>query len=172
MKKYTGLCLLLLILASCSVSYKFNAVSIDYTKIKTMEIRDFQNQTSLAPPLYAQEFSESMKDYFAKNTKLKFVRDAPADLEIEGEIVRYDYTPVSTASNTDQNIVAPKTRLTVSVKMRYRNNVEPDKDKDETFTTFRDFDVSTPIETAQATINPQITKEIVDQIFNATLSTW
>lgn len=29
---------------ACSISYKFNGASIDYTKVKTITIRDFTNQ--------------------------------------------------------------------------------------------------------------------------------
>ena len=33
--------LLLVVVAACSVSYKFNGASIDYTKTKTIQINDF-----------------------------------------------------------------------------------------------------------------------------------
>lgn len=172
MRKYIFSFLALFVFVSCTVSYKFNGVSIDYTKIQTIEIRDFQNQTGLAPPLFAQQFSESMKDHFTKNTKLKLVNNPPAHLEIEGEVIRYDLSPVSVGTGNNNDFVAPKTRLTINIKMRFRNNVNSEEDKEETFSTYRDFPSETPLEKAQVTINEEIIKEIVDQIFNTTLSNW
>lgn len=43
-------CLIGLIVTACSISYKFNGASIDYTKVKTITIKDFPNQ---APLVYA-----------------------------------------------------------------------------------------------------------------------
>ena len=37
-------CLIGLIVTACSISYKFNGASIDYTKVKTITIKDFPNQ--------------------------------------------------------------------------------------------------------------------------------
>lgn len=35
---------------ACSISYKFNGASIDYTKVKTITIRDFTNQAPYVNP--------------------------------------------------------------------------------------------------------------------------
>lgn len=43
--------LALALLVSCSISYKFNGASIDYTKVKTISIKDFPNQASLVYPV-------------------------------------------------------------------------------------------------------------------------
>ena len=40
-------CLIGLIVTACSISYKFNGASIDYTKVKTITIKDFPNQAPL-----------------------------------------------------------------------------------------------------------------------------
>ena len=41
-------CLIGLIVTACSISYKFNGASIDYTKVKTITIKDFPNQAPFA----------------------------------------------------------------------------------------------------------------------------
>ena len=43
-------CLIGLMVTACSISYKFNGASIDYTKVKTITIKDFPNQASLSTP--------------------------------------------------------------------------------------------------------------------------
>ena len=37
--------LLMLVVSACSISYKFNGSSIDYTKIKTITIETFPNRS-------------------------------------------------------------------------------------------------------------------------------
>ena len=44
--------MLLLMGTSCSIKYKFNGATIDYTRIKTVTIEDFPNQAPLVCLLY------------------------------------------------------------------------------------------------------------------------
>lgn len=168
MKKIILLSILTLIMSTCTVSYKFNGASIDYSKIKTIDIRDFQNQaTSVYPPL-TQTFNERLKDVFNRNTKLSFTNVNP-DLELEGEITQYDLAPLAVAK--DDNY-ASQTRLTMTVRMRFRNNKNPEEDKEETFSAYQDFPSSKLLDDVQDALIEEMTKEIVDQIFNSTMSNW
>lgn len=168
MKKIISCVVLMLVVFSCSISYKFNGASIDYSKIKTMDIRDFQNQSpSVYPPL-AQTFNERLKDVFTRNTKLTFVSNQPANLELEGEITRYDLTPLA----VQENAIAAQTRLTMAVRIRFVNNVNPSEDKEETFTAYRDFSSNLMLTDVQDNLIEELNKDIVDQIFNATMSNW
>lgn len=167
---FTAFCTLFLV--ACSVSYSFQGTSIDYNKIKTMEIRDFTNQATLVYAPLIIELNEHIKDVFTRNTKLSFT-EAGADLELEGEIVRYDLTPLNvkeTADGTD--LRSAETRLTLGVRIRFRNNVNPNEDKEETITAYRDFDSSRMLEDVQDGLIKELKEEIVDQIFNTTLSNW
>lgn len=85
---------LILLLSSCSLSYKFNGASIDYAVTKTILISDFPNQAPLVYPPLEQRFNEELKDLFTRSTRLQFVRQN-ADLEMEGEIVGYELTPLA-----------------------------------------------------------------------------
>ena len=53
-------CLIGLIVTACSISYKFNGASIDYTKVKTITIKDFPNQAPLVYPPLSQKFTEAL----------------------------------------------------------------------------------------------------------------
>ena len=48
--------------SACTISYKFNGASIDYTKIKSISIKDFPNQAPLVYPPLSQMFTEALKD--------------------------------------------------------------------------------------------------------------
>ena len=66
-------CLIVLIVTACSISYKFNGVSIDYTKVKTITIKDFPNQPPLVYPPLSQKFTEELKDIYIRQTRLQLV---------------------------------------------------------------------------------------------------
>lgn len=167
MKKAILLILVAISMTTCTVSYKFNGASINYAETPTIEIREFQNQALLVYPPLVQIFNNTMMDVFTRNTKLQFTNVNPS-LEIEGEIIRYDLTPLAVKEDN----LASQTRLTLGVKMRYRNNVNPSEDKEETISAYRDFDSNLMLDAVQQTLVDELTKDIVDQIFNATMSNW
>lgn len=173
MKRMLIAILSIAVMTACSVSYSFKGIDIDYTKIKTMELRDMTNQAPLLQMPLVISFNEHLKDVFTRNTKLSFV-EAGGDLELEGEIVRFDLTPMSVKETGGDNnqIRASETRLTMSVKIRFRNNVNSAKDKEETITAYRDFDSSLMFDDVQDTLMDELKKDIADQIFNSTLSDW
>lgn len=159
---------LTLLLGACKVSYSFNGASIDYKLIKTIQIHDFNNHATLVYAPLAQMFNEKIRDVYTRNTKLIFTNENP-DVELEGEIIRYDFTPQ--AIKDDQ--YASQTRLTVSVRVRYRNNVKPEEDKDNmTFSAYRDFSSDKSIDEVQNQLVEEINEELIDQIFNSTMSNW
>lgn len=156
-----------ILIPACKVSYSFQGTSIDYNKIKTMDIRDFTNQASLVYAPLSITFNDYLQDFFTRNTKLTFV-NAGADLELEGEIVRYDLTPLA----VKEDAFASETRLTMAVRIRFRNNVDPTQDKEETISAYRDFPSDRSLDSVQDALIEELNKEIVDQIFNVTLSNW
>lgn len=162
------LCLIsLVILAGCSISYKFNGASIDYTKIKTITIKEFPNQAPLVYPPLSQMFSEALNDIFTTQTRLSFVPNN-GDIELEGEIVGYDLTP----QNVQADAYAAVTRLTVKVRVRYTNRNNPDQDFEQTFSAYRDFDSSKSLDLVQDELLREIDKELCELIYNATVGNW
>ena len=74
------------ILLACTVSYKFNGASINYDKVKTISIADFPIKSAYVYQPLANKFNDDLKDIFTRQTRLQLVRNANADLQIEGEI--------------------------------------------------------------------------------------
>lgn len=167
MKRNIILIIVALLASSCKISYQFNGASIDYNIIKSIEIRDFQNQATSVYPILAQVFTETVKDHFERNSKLEFTNTNP-DLELEGEIIRYDQTPQS----VKEDAYASETRLTMSVRIRYINNKKPEENKEETITAYRDYSSNIMFTDVQDQLIDELSKDIADQIFNLTLSNW
>lgn len=160
-------CLCLLIATACSISYKFNGASIDYTKVKTITISDFTNQASYVNPTLAPEFTEELKDIYIRQTRLEQVT-SNGDLALEGEVTGYDFTPMA----VKEDALASQTRLTITVRVRYMNNTNPDEDFEQSFSAYREFDSNLMVQQVESSLCAEIIEEIVDQVYNATVANW
>ena len=165
--KYISLLLLIFVVSSCRISYSFRTASIDYDLTKTLTIGRFINQAPLVYPPLEQRFNESMIDMFTRNTKLQLV-DQNGDMEIEGEIVGYQLTPLA----VQEDAFASETRLTMTVRMRFRNNKTDAPQMEETISANRTFSSNTVFDSVQDQLINDLIDEIVDQIFNATMANW
>ena len=157
----------LLIATACSISYKFNGASIDYTKVKTIMISDFTNQASYVNPTFASEFTEELKDIYIRQTRLEQVT-SNGDLALEGEVTGYDFTPMA----VKEDALASQTRLTITVRVRYMNNTNPDEDCEQSFSAYREFDSNLMLQQVESSLCAEIIEEIVDQVYNATVANW
>ena len=155
------------IMAGCTISYKFNGASIDYTKVKTISIKDFPNQAPLVYPPLSQQFTEGVKDIYVRQTRLSLVRDN-GDLQLEGEITGYDLTPMA----VKEDAYSSKTKLTITVKVRYTNRTNADEDFEQSFSAYREFDSNVMLQDVQDQLCSEIIEELADQIYNSTVSNW
>ncbi|MDE6120982.1 MAG: hypothetical protein K2F63_04255, partial [Muribaculaceae bacterium] len=64
------------------------------------------------------------------------------------------------------------TRLTIQVRVKYTDNKKDNNDLDQTFSAYRDFPSSEMLTDVQDQLCDEISKELVELIFNATLGNW
>lgn len=167
-KHVISLCLMMgVAFAACSISYKFNGASIDYTKIKTISIKDFPNQAPLVYPPLSQEFTEALKDIYVRQTRLQMVSDN-GDLDLEGEITGYELTPMA----VKEDAWSSQTKLTISIRVRYSNRANPEEDFEQSFSAYREFDATQMLQDVQDELCTEIIEELTDQIYNATVANW
>lgn len=156
-----------LLLMSCSISYKFNGSSIDYTKTKTLSIFDFPNAAELVYPPLSQEFSEALRDSYTKQTRLQLLKKE-GDLHLEGEITGYLLTPLAISADS----YASQTKLTLTIKVRFTNYKNPEEDFEKSYTSFQTFDSNLILTNVQDALNKQMITDIVDNIYNDTVAKW
>lgn len=161
------LCVLILALSSCTIAYRLNGASIDYTRVKTINIDDFQNLAPTVYPPLAQRFSEDLKHRFETRTRLSQV-SGQGDLNIEGEITGYDLT----AEAVQENALAAKTKLTITINVRFTNLVDEEESFERQFTSFETFDSSLMLTEVQDELVARMTEDLINQIFNATVENW
>jgi len=158
---------LLLLIVSCSISYKFNGSSIDYTKIKSISILDFPNTAELVYPPLSQNFSEALRDSYTKQTRLQLLKKG-GDLNLEGEITGYQLTPLAIAANS----YSSQTKITLTIKVRFSNNKNPEEDFEKSYSSFQTFDSSKVLTDVQDALIKQMVSDIVDNIYNDTVAKW
>ena len=159
--------LLLVILTSCTISYKFNGAAIDYNTTKTISIAEFPIRAALVYPPLGPAFNEALTDIYTRQTRLSMVKTG-GDLQVEGEITGYDLSPQAVT----EDAYASQTRLTISVKVRYTNTKNPNLNVDQTFRAYRDFSSSQMLTQVQDELISQIVDELAELIFNATVGSW
>lgn len=158
---------MLLCTPSCTISYKFNGSALDYNTYKTIHVADFPIRAALVYPPLQQLFENQLLDYITRNTRLQ-TTDGASDLSLEGEITGYSLSPQAVT----ENAYASQTRLTITVRVKYSDNINPTKNVDQSFSAYRDFDSSQMLSDVQDELCEQISKELVDLIFNSTLGDW
>lgn len=162
-----GVTLVLGLTAACSVSYKFNGASIDYTQTKTIQINDFPIRSSYVWGPMGPMFNNELKDKFASNTRLKQV-SRNGDLKIEGEITQYSQRNKSVSSEG----YSAQTELSITVNVRFTNNKKHTEDFERQFTSSKTYDTTQSLASVQEELVDQMVKDLVDQIFNATVANW
>ncbi len=163
-------CIILLFVATlcgCSISYKFNGASIDYSKTKSISIADFPNNAALVYAPLSNNLSEAIRDLYQRQTRLEVLRRG-GNLELEGEITGYTLTPMAVSADS----YAAETKLTMTVRVRFTNNIAPEESYEKTYTAFQTFDSSRMLNDVQDELCNTMITEISESIYNDTVAKW
>lgn len=164
---YLSIAICLLAVISCTVSYKFNGASIDYTKTKTITLEDFPIRSSYVWGPMGPMFNNELKDIFANNTRLQQVR-RNGDLKIEGEITQYSQRNKGVNADGQSSMA----ELSMTVNVRFTNNKNHVEDFERQFTATASYETTQQLSAVQEELVRQMSKELTEQIFNATVANW
>lgn len=153
---------------SCSISYKMNGAALDYSIYKTISISEFPIRAALVYPPLQQTFENKMIDMVTRQTRLRVIDSNNSDLRLEGEITGYSLSPQA----VNDNAYASQTRLTITVRVKFINSKDSSQDVDQTFSAYRDFSSDQMLTDVQDELCSQISDELANLIFNATLGNW
>ena len=142
------------IVTACSISYKFNGSSIDYTKVKTISFENFPNRSAgfVWGPM-ENMFNTALQDIYMQQTRLKQVKRS-GDLQLSGEITNYEAFNKGIGSDG------------------YSSMVELENMNGQQFSASREYNSNQQLSAVQDELVNQMIKEIVEQIFNATVANW
>lgn len=172
LSKHSRFCLAILtcaglLLAACSVQYKFNGASINYDQIKTIQISDFPLRTALVWAPMRSMFNNQLQDTYANQTRLRQVK-RKGDLQLSGEIVGYEqYNKAISAEG-----YASQVQLRMTVNVRFVNNKNHSQDFERRFSATSEYNSSLSLNSVQEELVDQMIRDLADQVFNATVANW
>jgi hypothetical protein len=168
--RYSGFIILSFILtfinSSCRISYSFSGANTG--NLSTVSVQYFQDRSNLAPVNLAQTFTDELKDFIQRQTKLTVVNGI-AEANFEGEIRIYDGQKPVAISGNDQ---ASLNRFTIAVNIKYTNVKDPKLSFEQTFTQFQDYDSRKSFQEVESELSDEIVKLIVEDIFNRAFVNW
>lgn len=155
-----------LLLAACSGGYSFTGASIP-PGAKTISVGTFHNYASTVNPQLSQTLTDQLRQMFASQTPLAVTTDE-GDLAITGEIVGYD-TRASALSSADE---VSMNRLTITIKVKFTNRLDPDNDFEQQFSRYRDYAASQDFSSVESSLMGEIVDELCEDVFNKSVVNW
>ena len=155
-----------LLLWGCTGGYSFTGASIP-PGAKTIGINTFPNYASTVNPQLSQKLTDELIQMFSSQTPLTVINDG-GDLQISGEITGYD-TRASALSSSDE---VSMNRLTITVKVKFVNTVDPEADFEQTFSRYRDYAASQDFSSVESSLMGEIVNELCEDIFNKSVVNW
>lgn len=155
-----------LLTVSCSGGYSFTGASIP-PDAKTISVKAFPNYASTVNPQLSQKLTDQLRDMFSSQTSLSVVpRDG--DLQLSGEITGYA-TRASALSSGDE---VSMNRLTITIKVRFTNQYDPDADFEQSFSRYKDYNASLNFSSVEQGLVAEIVTELCEDIFNKAVVNW
>ena len=156
---------LAIVMTACG-AYSFTGASIP-PEARTISISHFPNNAQLVQPTLSQVFTQALQDKFQRQTNLTLT-DMNGDLHFEGSIVGYTTQP--TAISGDDR--AALNRLTISVRVIFINELEPQNDFERTFSRYFDYPSNRSLAEIEDQAITSITEALVEDIFNQAVVNW
>jgi Lipopolysaccharide-assembly len=157
---------LMLTLTGCGI-YSFTGGQ--YSGAKTFSVDYFKPQSAMVTPLYAQRFTESLKDLLLAQSPLRLA-ERNGELKFSGTVIDYRTAPVAVQSGAAET--ASLNRLTITVKVTYENSLEPEYNFEKTFTKFADYEANQDLFTIEESLWSLINEQLTQEIYNSSVGNW
>ncbi len=153
------------VLSGCGI-YSFSGTSIQ-PDVHSITVNPIENRAMKVNPSLSNTLTNELQDQYRRLTKLEMTSE-DGDLEVSGYITSYSVTPTAVTS-TD---VAAQNRLTITVKIEFKNNKHEEDNFEKDFVAFADYDSTQSLDSVESALCDQIVKTLVEDIFNATVANW
>ncbi|MEO5967993.1 MAG: LPS assembly lipoprotein LptE [Ferruginibacter sp.] len=136
-------------------------------EIKNFRVNYLENKAQYINTQLSPQLTERLKSKIISNTRLTQTNKDDADYDISGYVSQYYTTTVGIAgSNSNTN------RLTVGFHLVFKNNLDETKNFETDIMRTFDFSAQLSLNQAEASLNEEIVKNTVDEIFNKIFSNW
>ena len=156
----------LLVLAGCRGGYRVTGASIP-ANAHTITVSTFPNYANTVNPQLSQKLTDDLRNLFSTQTSLNVV-NGTADLEISGEITTYNTQATALSANDDVSM----NRLSITIKVKFVNNCDPDANFEQTFTRYRDYSAQLNFSSVENSLMSEIVGELCEDVFNKSVVNW
>lgn len=160
-----ALCLIVMA-GGCRVKYSFTGADIP-AQADNFSVRNFTVRSAQGAPNLEQNLTEALKDRLLSQTRLNLVEER-GDLQYEGEITKYEVG--NAAVSADE--VTTRNRLTITVRVRYINTLETEKNFERDFSAFADYESTESLSAVEDRLVSEIREQLIQDIFNASVGAW
>ena len=165
MKQIFSIVLASIFMTSCGI-YSFTCASIP-SEAKTVSVAYFTTTATNSPSSLNQTITEGLKDLFLSQTNLDLT-ELEGDLSFSGQITKYQLSPMAIQANE----TAGQNRLTIDIKVKYTNSFDDKQNFESTFSRYRDFSSSQNLADVEIVLIEEITKELLEDVFNKAFVNW
>jgi hypothetical protein len=160
--------LLVIVVTFNSCTVKLNGSSI--RDLKTVNIEFFENNAPLVVPYLSTQFTEALKTRIRNQTSLS-LKQSDADATFEGRITGYDVTATSLTDN--RQATAGTNRLTITVSVKFTNNLEVKSSFEESFTRWKEYSsAGQSLQSIEGQLITDINAQLTEDIFNRAFAQW
>lgn len=136
-------------------------------EIKSFRVNYLENKAQYINTQLSPQLTERLKSKIISNTRLTQTNKDDADYDISGYVSQY-YTSTVGISGTQSNT----NRLTVGFHLVFKNNRDETKNFETDIMRTFDFSALLSLSQAESSLNEDIIKNTVDEIFNKIFSNW
>jgi hypothetical protein len=155
------------LISSCfSVKYTMSGASIS-PEVKTLSIQLFTDRSPSGQSMLSQQFTDNLREKCRRQTSLKIITEG-GDVNFESEITCYDFQPTGIQSNYEP----AKTRLTITIHVKYTNSIDTKLSYDTSFSRFQDYPSSENPDQVTSKLIPLIIDDLTEDIFNKAFVNW
>ena len=151
--------------ATCK--YSFKDTSPIPQEVKTFRVNYLENRAQYVNTQLSPQLTEKLKQKIINTTRLQQTNAEDAHYDISGYVSQYYTSTISIAGTTSTG-----NRLTVGFHLSFRNTLDEKKNFEADLTRTFDFDATQSLSQAEASLNEEMVKNIVDEIFNKIFSNW
>jgi hypothetical protein len=166
LKNIFAVMLLMAVMMSGCGMYSFTGASIP-PQARTFSVDFFQNFAPIVQPTLSQIFTDALKDKFSRQTNLRLT-NGTGDLHFEGSITGYSIQPQAIGPNDR----AQQNRLTITVRVKFVNEFQPENDFEQSFSRYYDYDSTRSLAAVENEAIDAITEALVEDIFNRAVVNW
>lgn len=163
---FSGL-LILSVFHFSTCKYSFKDTAPIPVEVKTFRVNYLENKAQYVNTQLSPQLTERLKQKILNTTRLRQTNSDDAHYDISGYVSQYYTSTVGiSGGNSSTN------RLTVGFHLVFKNTLDDKKDFEADLTRTFDFLGNKSLTEAEAELNNDVVRNVVDEIFNKIFSNW